>query len=139
MYVNSTNPELKQNIQDNHKHISIAVWADSNVELRGVSHPPELFFNETQYTSDKIYKEQDIGPQVIHTYFLRNLGPANLEETELLLSWPYATLEGESFLYLMEQPHTLGNVKCHYVPEANYLNLSVSLVSCSNISSLKYW
>ncbi|XP_044753643.1 integrin alpha-PS2 isoform X2 [Coccinella septempunctata] len=125
MYVNSTNPELKKDVKDNHQHISIAVWADSNIELRGVSHPPELYFNETLYPNDKIYKEEDIGPQVIHTYFLRNLGPANIEETELLLSWPYATLEGESFLYLIEQPHTLGNVKCHHVPEANYLNLSI--------------
>ncbi|KAK9889532.1 hypothetical protein WA026_006887 [Henosepilachna vigintioctopunctata] len=125
MHVNSTNPELKQDQNDNHKHISIKVWADSNIEIRGASHPPELYFNETLYPSGKIYKEQDIGPQVIHTYFLRNLGPANLEEAELLLSWPYATLEGESFLYLLEQPHTLGNVKCHHVPEANYLNTSI--------------
>ncbi|KAL3268811.1 hypothetical protein HHI36_007907, partial [Cryptolaemus montrouzieri] len=125
MYVNSTNPELKSDLNDNHQHVSIKVWADSNIELRGISHPAELDFNETLYASTKIYREQDIGPQVIHTYFLRNLGPANLEETELLLSWPYATLEGESFLYLLEQPHTLGNIKCHHVPEANYLNVTI--------------
>lgn len=122
--VNSTNPEDKQGLEDNHKSLAVKIWADSHIELRGASHPPDLYFTESNYPTNKVYKEDDIGPQVIHTYFLRNLGPLNVEQTVVLLAWPHATLEGEDFLYLLEQPHTLGNVKCELAP-VNYMNITI--------------
>lgn len=35
MFVNSTNPEPEATRGDNSKHISIAIWIDASLELRG--------------------------------------------------------------------------------------------------------
>lgn len=35
VFVNSTNPEAEETRADNHKHISIGIWIDASLELRG--------------------------------------------------------------------------------------------------------
>lgn len=87
-----------------------------------------IYFNSSYYSTDKIVKETDIGPQVIHAYSLRNSGPATVQEAEIFILWPYATFEDEDFLYLLEQPHTSGNVKCEPI-SSNYKNYMVSAIN----------
>ncbi|CAH0555707.1 unnamed protein product [Brassicogethes aeneus] len=122
MFVNSTNPEESRTLGDNHKNISIDIWIDSTLELTGVSYPQIVQYNASRYIAEEIKRESDIGPQVIHVYNLRNKGPATIQEAEVFISWPYQTLGDEDFLYLLDQPATIGDIKCERVLEANYKN-----------------
>ncbi|XP_019873902.1 integrin alpha-PS2 isoform X2 [Aethina tumida] len=120
MSVNSTNPE-KDTYKDNNRHFSIKIWIDSKLDLLGVSYPKEVQYNSSRYTAEEIRRESDIGPQVTHVYNLINKGPATIDESEIFILWPYQTLADKDFLYLLDQPHTLGNVKCEPTI-ANYKN-----------------
>lgn len=119
MTVNSTNPETPDTMFDNRFEKSIPIWVNSQLELSGTSKPAEVHYNASVFSSEKITKESDIGPQVIHLYSIKNNGPSSFNEAEVVFFWPYATLGGEDLLYLVEQPHILGNMKCE-VAEANY-------------------
>lgn len=122
MLVNSTNPEDRFTTANNHVHMSIGIWIDSELELGGTSRPSDVHYNNSIYTAEKIVDEHEVGPQVIHLYSIRNKGPSTINEAEVIFVWPHATLDGEDLLYLLEQPHTLGNVKCEaaIVNERNY-------------------
>ncbi|KAJ8967511.1 hypothetical protein NQ314_002826 [Rhamnusium bicolor] len=112
VFVNSTNPESEATMKNNHKHISIDIWIDAALELRGDSYPPTAYYNESLYTSQKIVRESDIGPQVTHVYYVTNRGPMRIAEAEIFILWPLKTLGGEDLLYLLDQPYTQGDVKC---------------------------
>ncbi|XP_066258052.1 integrin alpha-PS2 [Euwallacea similis] len=121
--VNSTNPELNETILDNYSHVSIEIWVDSALDVSGRSIPQEIYLsNTTQYSSETIDRESDIGPQVTHLYTLKNKGPATIYEAEMYLLWPWQTLAGEDLLYLLEQPHVPEGVKCEIPAPANYKN-----------------
>lgn len=85
----------------------------------------------SQYATDKVEVEHKIGPQVIHLYTIKNKGPATINEAEIFFIWPYATLDGDDLLYLLEQPHTTGNIQCEpaIVNEKNYL-VSINVIYC---------
>lgn len=89
-----------------------------------MSYPKEVQYNSSRYTAEEIRRESDIGPQVTHVYNLINKGPATIDESEIFILWPYQTLADKDFLYLLDQPHTLGNVKCEPTI-ANYKNYEV--------------
>lgn len=92
---------------------------------------------------ETIKRESDIGPTVTHVYYLTNRGPATIQEAEIFLLWPattvggnislnytltynYITLcTGEDLFYLLDQPHTQGNVKCD-AADSNYKHYDVS-------------
>lgn len=58
--------------------------------------PQEIYLsNTTQYSSETIDKESDIGPQVTHLYTLKNKGPAEIYEAEMYFLWPWQTLAGK--------------------------------------------
>ncbi|KAL1494758.1 hypothetical protein ABEB36_010304 [Hypothenemus hampei] len=122
VHVNSTNPEINETLEDNFSNITIDIWVDSALYLSGRSIPQEVYLsNATQYMSETIVKESEIGPQVTHLYTLRNKGPATIYEAEMYFLWPYQTLAGDDLLYLLEQPHVPEGVKCDLAP-ANYKN-----------------
>ncbi|XP_023310590.1 integrin alpha-PS2 isoform X3 [Anoplophora glabripennis] len=112
VFVNSTNPEQGSTMANNQKHISIDIWIDASLEMRGDSYPPTVYYNQSFDTSGEIIRENDIGPQVTHVYYVRNSGPATIQEAEVFILWPLRTLGGEDLLYLLDEPHTKGNVKC---------------------------
>lgn len=63
------------------------------------SYPPTVYYNESLYTSGEIIKENDIGPQVTHVYYIRNSGPATIQEAEVFVLWPLQTLGGKLLRY----------------------------------------
>lgn len=121
MLVNSTNPELNNTKGDNEHFLSIDIWVDSKLELAGTSKPSDIRYNASLYTAEVIKKESDIGKPVVHLYSIRNNGPSKIKEAEVFFIWPYATLDGQDLFYLLDQPHTLGNIKCERA-DANYKN-----------------
>ncbi|CAH1154080.1 unnamed protein product [Phaedon cochleariae] len=138
VFVNSTNPEPEETMADNHHHISINIWIDAFLELRGESYPPTVYFNESLYAAStrEIKKESDIGPQITHVYYIGNRGPATIQEAEVFLLWPLKTLGEEDLLYLLDQPHTLGNVKCDAAP-SNYRHFELDYHRASIWERLK--
>ncbi|XP_025836181.1 integrin alpha-PS2 isoform X1 [Agrilus planipennis] len=119
MSVNSTNPEESYTLEDNKHFLSIPIWVDSKLALDGTSKPADVHYNYSSYSLDRISLERDIGPQVVHIYSIRNNGPSSINEAEIFILWPLTTLAGDDLLYLLEQPQTLGNVKCEPA-SANY-------------------
>ncbi|KAH1009329.1 hypothetical protein HUJ04_001698 [Dendroctonus ponderosae] len=123
VHVNSTNPESNDTLQDNYSRITIDIWVDSALDVSGVSIPQEIYLsNTTQYSSETIERESEIGPQVTHLYTLTNKGPATINEAEMYFLWPWQTLAGDDLLYLLEQPHVPEGVTCDIPAPANYKN-----------------
>ncbi|CAH2004735.1 unnamed protein product [Acanthoscelides obtectus] len=120
VFVNSTNPEPANTLRDNHQHLSIGIWINATLDIRGESYPSTVYYNESLYTSQNITREIEIGPEVTHVYYLTNRGPATVQEAEVFILWPFETLGGDDLLYLLDQPHTQGNLKCDFVPAVNY-------------------
>ncbi|CAG9770067.1 unnamed protein product [Ceutorhynchus assimilis] len=125
--VNSTNPEKNETWQDNHLHLVVDIFVDSALEVSGRSLPQEVYLlsNTTQYTTETITKESEIGPSVTHLYTLKNKGPATIDEAEIYFLWPWQTLSGEDLLYILDQPHVPEGVKCDIPAPVNYKNYAL--------------
>ncbi|KAI4461764.1 integrin alpha [Holotrichia oblita] len=113
MQVDSANPEDPSTSENNKRKIELPIWVNSRLELKGASRPSEVHYNWTFYAEkEQVKHEREIGPQVIHLYTVTNNGPSAINEAEVLIFWPYATTSGDDLMYLLEPPHTLGNVRC---------------------------
>ncbi|XP_059478388.1 integrin alpha-PS2 isoform X2 [Neocloeon triangulifer] len=118
--VNSTNPEESFNYKNNHKTVSIPIMVDTDLQIEGSSLPPQLYYNSSAYQPREFYREEgQLGPQVVHMYAIRNKGPSNILEAEAYFIWPSYTLDGETLLYLLEQPETSGPIKCEIAAKVN--------------------
>ncbi|XP_057656467.1 integrin alpha-PS2 isoform X1 [Diorhabda carinulata] len=133
--VNSTNPEPKETWDDNKKNIVIDIWIDATLDVKGQSYPtlqPLSYYNESlSETMKEVRKETEIGPEVVHIYYVTNKGPSPIQEAEVFILWPLTSLGNEDLLYLMDQPHTQGNVKCDHVPLVNYRKVKQDMQSSS--------
>ncbi|XP_066900872.1 integrin alpha-PS2 isoform X2 [Halyomorpha halys] len=124
--VNSTNPESSSSVSDNFKKITVPIWVETDLILQGSSHPADVHYNSSLYEKiNNFSHETEIGPQVIHVYGIRNKGPSDIVEAVAYFLWPSYTLAGDHLLYLLEQPETLGNIKCDYVEEVNVENIAL--------------
>ncbi|XP_075237231.1 uncharacterized protein LOC142333690 isoform X2 [Lycorma delicatula] len=117
--VNSTNPENKTTTDDNSQQLTVPIWVETDIVLSGSSQPPDVRYNISLYDTVNITQESEIGPQVIHTYNIRNKGPSDILEAETIFLWPSYTLGGDHLLYLLDQPQTNGPVKCEFVEHVN--------------------
>ncbi|KAM3961277.1 integrin subunit alpha inflated isoform 2-T2 [Aphomia sociella] len=118
METNSTNPE--QDTQyDNVKHMIIDVVTKAHLSIIGTSDPPELHYNASLYESQNFIDDTKLGPQVIHKYNIKNEGPSAVNEAEILIMWPYQTLNEENLMYMLVQPQTVGNIKCDIARHIN--------------------
>ena len=125
--VNSTNAEASEAARaDNLKSISLPVRIQTDLSIRGASSPQPVRHNVSLYTQEKVEHERDIGPEVVHTYEIKCDGPSSIESANILILWPSYTLDGEHFLYLLEQPHTEGSITCDHVEDVNPLEVVIS-------------
>ncbi|XP_043271432.1 integrin alpha-PS2 isoform X2 [Venturia canescens] len=112
MEVNSSNSEPFSTTHDNKQHLSLKIWVETEMLIEGESKPKDLFYNPENYTSTNITTELEYGPAFIHNYTIRNRGPSRIEEAEIYLRWPAATLANDDLVYLLEQPETSGPIVC---------------------------
>lgn len=124
MEVNSTNPEEGTQF-DNMRHLGIGVVVKAILSTIGTSDPPELHYNASLYESQNLKDDTKLGPQVIHKYNIKNEGPFTVEEAEIYIMWPYQTLTGENFMYMLVQPQWLGDMVCDVARHVNPENLFV--------------
>ncbi|XP_014242051.1 integrin alpha-PS2 isoform X2 [Cimex lectularius] len=122
MLVNSTNQENETSLSDNFMKIDLPIWVRTELQLEGLSSPKDIHYNVSQFDGE-IFKENDIGPQVVHTYVIRNVGPSDFLEGEVQFLWPSYTLTGEPLLYLLEYPETTGPIQCEMGEGVNPRNI----------------
>ncbi|XP_042220319.1 integrin alpha-PS2-like isoform X2 [Homarus americanus] len=120
---NSTNGEDLRSRDDNIAFKTVLVDVDTKLTLYGSSAPENIEYNRTLYRSEGLTHEHHLGPEVMHKYGISNNGPSEILETELVILWPTKTLNDNYLLYLLEQPHVTGPIKCTHVPSVNPLNL----------------
>lgn len=118
MESNSTNPEHGTEF-DNKRHLSISVIVKAQLHIIGTSDPPELHYNASLYETENFEEDKKLGPQIIHKYNIKNEGPFAVEEAELYIMWPYQTLNGEDFMYMLIQPQTVGPIVCDVARHIN--------------------
>lgn len=129
MEVNSTNPELDGNDFNNVFKKTVGISVATNLTVKGVSLDEEILYNTTDFVSlENATHEEQIGPQVVHIYEIRNSGgPSTIEEAEIFFLWPFETkTTHEPLLYLLNQPETTKNVRCEFTPYANNRNLELN-------------
>lgn len=138
MEANSTNVESDGTGFDNVIKKEVGILVDTNLSVKGVSIDEEILYNTTDYLAlENATNENQIGPQVVHIYEIRNGGPSTIEEAEVFFLWPYKTINGDALLYLLNQPETTKNMQCEWSAYANPHNVELdkSLVEKSFLVS----
>lgn len=138
MEANSTNAEAEGTGYDNVIKKEVGILVETNLSVKGVSIDEELLYNTTDYVAlQNATDENQIGPQVVHIYEIRNGGPSTIDEAEVYFLWPHQTVNGDSLLYLLNQPETTKNMQCEWSDNANPRNLALdkSLVEKSFLVS----
>lgn len=108
----------KDNPDSNFVSLQINITAVAQVELRGVSHPPQIVLPIHNWEPEKEpHKEEEVGPLVEHIYELHNIGPSTISDTILEVGWPFSARD-EFLLYIFHL-QTLGPLRCQTNPEIN--------------------
>uniref|UniRef100_A0AAZ3QRL3 Integrin alpha-2 domain-containing protein n=1 Tax=Oncorhynchus tshawytscha TaxID=74940 RepID=A0AAZ3QRL3_ONCTS len=108
---------------------TLAVLA--NVDIRGVALPDQVFLPIANWKpKENPVVGDDIGPQILHIYELRNRGPSTFSKAILDIEWPYRFNNG-SLLYITKL-EVDGGMNCSTDMEINPLNVSVSSTSGDN-------
>uniref|UniRef100_A0A674B4S4 Integrin, alpha V n=1 Tax=Salmo trutta TaxID=8032 RepID=A0A674B4S4_SALTR len=95
----------------------------ANVDIRGVALPDQVFLPIANWKpKEKPVVGDDIGPQILHIYELRNRGPSTFSKAMLDIEWPYRFNNG-SLLYITKL-EVDGGMNCSTDMEINPLNVS---------------
>ncbi|XP_037938731.1 integrin alpha-PS2 isoform X2 [Teleopsis dalmanni] len=126
MEANSTNMEKPGSHFDNIIRKSIGIWVETNLSIEGTSLPDSELYKASEFKTIKnATKEEDLGPQVVHLYNIRNNGPSTVEEAVVLIHYPHETAAGDLLMYMTNQPETDGNIQCDPHVYVNSLNLKL--------------
>ncbi|XP_035297377.1 integrin alpha-8 isoform X2 [Cricetulus griseus] len=108
----------KDNPDSNFVSLHINITAVAQVEIRGVSHPPQIVLPIHNWEpEEEPHKEEEVGPLVEHIYELHNIGPSTISDTILEVGWPFSARD-EFLLYIFHL-QTLGPLRCQTNPEIN--------------------
>uniref|UniRef100_A0A8K9XRG0 Integrin, alpha V n=1 Tax=Oncorhynchus mykiss TaxID=8022 RepID=A0A8K9XRG0_ONCMY len=108
----------------------------AKVDIRGVSAPDQVFLPVANWQpKENPVVGDDIGPQILHVYELRNRGPSTFSKAMLDIEWPYRFNNG-SLLYITKlEVDGDGGMNCSTDMEINPLNVSNPLSGEKNITS----
>lgn len=108
----------KDNPDSNFVSVQINITAVAQVEIRGVSHPPQIVLPIHNWEpAEEPHKEEEVGPLVEHIYELHNIGPSTISDSILEVGWPFSARE--EFLLYVFHLQTLGPLQCQTNPEIN--------------------
>ncbi|KAM6215071.1 integrin alpha-8 isoform 2-T2 [Rhynchocyon petersi] len=108
----------KDNPDSNFVSLQINITAVAQVEIRGVSHPPQIVLPIHNWEpEEEPHKEEEVGPLVEHIYELHNIGPSAVSDTLLEVGWPFSA-RNEFLLYIFHI-QTLGPLRCKTNPDIN--------------------
>ncbi|XP_015279239.1 PREDICTED: integrin alpha-8 [Gekko japonicus] len=116
----------KVNSNSNLIDLQIDISAVARVQIRGVSHPPQIVLPIHNWEpKDEPTKEDDIGPLVEHIYELHNAGPSAINDTLLYVEWP--VLSREEFLLYILHIQTHGPLQCQTSSSINSLDIKFTV------------
>ncbi|XP_008565757.1 PREDICTED: integrin alpha-8, partial [Galeopterus variegatus] len=108
----------KDNPDSNFVSLQINITAVAQVEIRGVSHPPQIVLPIHNWEpEEEPRKEEEVGPLVEHIYELHNIGPSTISDTILEVGWPFSARD--EFLLYIFHIQTLGPLQCQTNPDIN--------------------
>uniref|UniRef100_A0A2K5DV49 Integrin alpha-8 n=1 Tax=Aotus nancymaae TaxID=37293 RepID=A0A2K5DV49_AOTNA len=108
----------KDNPDSNSVSLQINITAVAQVEIRGVSHPPQIVLPIHNWEpEEEPRKEEEVGPLVEHIYELHNIGPSTISDTILEVGWPFSARD--EFLLYIFHIQTLGPLQCQTNPDIN--------------------
>ncbi|XP_068141248.1 integrin alpha-PS2 isoform X1 [Drosophila tropicalis] len=123
---NSTNLEKPGSHFDNIYRKSVGIWVDTDLSIKGTSLPDYQLYKADDYKSvENATAEEDLGPQVVHIYEIRNNRPSIIEEAVVYIHYPYETIAGDPLMYLLNQPETGGRIHCDMISEVNERQLKL--------------
>ncbi|XP_070566086.1 integrin alpha-8-like [Ptychodera flava] len=112
LLANSSNPEeSEENLFDNEYRVSIPFEVKISVAFSGVSVPEQVKFKPRPRPDFVIDHENDIGPEIIQLYELRNQGPSAIDGADIQIFWPAYTYKLDYLLYLLDV-QLQGGVPC---------------------------
>uniref|UniRef100_A0A667FZY8 Integrin subunit alpha 8 n=1 Tax=Lynx canadensis TaxID=61383 RepID=A0A667FZY8_LYNCA len=112
----------KDNPDSNFVSLQINITAVAQVEIRGVSHPPQIVLPVPNWEpEEELHKEEGVGPVVEHIYELHNIGPSTISDTLLEVGWPFSARD--EFLLYIFHIQTLGPLQCQTNPDINPLDI----------------
>uniref|UniRef100_A0A7M4F088 Integrin subunit alpha 8 n=1 Tax=Crocodylus porosus TaxID=8502 RepID=A0A7M4F088_CROPO len=116
----------KVNSSSNLVNLQINISAVAQVQIRGVSNPPQIVLPLHNWEpKDEPTKEDDLGPLVEHIYELHNIGPGAINDTLLHVGWPVSSRE-EFLLYILHiQTH--GPLQCQTSSAINELQIKFAI------------
>ncbi|XP_034258442.1 integrin alpha-8 [Pantherophis guttatus] len=116
----------KVNANSNLVELKIDISAIAHVQIRGVSHPPQIVLPIHNWKpKDEPTKEDEIGPLVEHIYELHNIGPSAINDTVLYVEWP--VLSKTEFLLYILHIQTHGPLKCQTSSAINSLEVKFTV------------
>uniref|UniRef100_A0A8D1XLJ7 Integrin alpha-2 domain-containing protein n=1 Tax=Sus scrofa TaxID=9823 RepID=A0A8D1XLJ7_PIG len=108
----------KDNPDSNLVSLQINITAVAQVEIRGVSHPPQIVLPIHNWEpEEEPHREEGVGPLVEHIYELHNIGPSTISDTLLEVGWPFSARD--EFLLYIFHIQTLGPLHCQTNPDIN--------------------
>nr|XP_054362405.1 integrin alpha-8 [Mirounga angustirostris] len=108
----------KDNPDSNFVSLQINITAVAQVEIRGVSHPPQIVLPIRNWEpEEEPRREEGVGPLVEHIYELHNIGPSTISDTLLEVGWPFSARD--EFLLYIFHIQTLGPLQCQTNPNMN--------------------
>lgn len=123
---NSTNPDRENSKLDNYGSKSILIDVKTDLTIKGTSLPDYQVYKADDYKApENATIEEDLGPQVVHIYELRNNHSSYIKRAVVDIYYPYKTLAGDHLMYILNQPETGGNIRCDNI-EVNELNVKLN-------------
>lgn len=125
---NSSNPE-QENVDDNQMYIHIPLSVTADWKVTGKSEPATLEYNISEPLPDKYIVEDQLGPEVVHIYDVKNKGPATIKEAVVFIMWPSFTQDDERHLLYLFGVSTdpQDQVTCQPIQNINPLYIKVFL------------
>ncbi|KAK2177777.1 hypothetical protein NP493_580g01067 [Ridgeia piscesae] len=124
LHANSSNPENDTDLSDNYSAVDVPVRAKVNIRVTGVSKPEQILYNSS-HQLDTVTSEADVGPEVIHLYEVRNLGPSSVKSLSVVIHWPSTLEDGQNLLYLPTMPQVVRGQGSCTTDVVNPYNLTV--------------
>ena len=122
MAANSSNPEVSGDVADNQMEIRVPLSVTADWKVTGKSEPAIVEYNITEPLPEKYKVEDQIGPEVVHIYDVKNKGPATIKEAEVFIMWPSFTKDDQRhLLYLLGVNYDKSKVTCQNINNINPL------------------
>ncbi|XP_077011206.1 integrin alpha-8 isoform X2 [Tamandua tetradactyla] len=108
----------KDSPDSNFVSLQINITAVAQVEIRGVSHPPQIVLPIHNWEpEEEPRREEEVGPLVEHIYEVHNAGPSPIHKARLEVGWPLSSRH-EFLLYVLHV-QAVGPLRCHTNPGVN--------------------